>query len=30
VPDLVMFQWFLDAADYWFTYSDNSSVGSYC
>jgi hypothetical protein len=24
-----MFQWFLDAADYWFGYSDNSSVGSY-
>jgi hypothetical protein len=24
-----MFQWFLDAADYWFGYSDNSSAGSY-
>jgi hypothetical protein len=29
VPDPVMFQGFLDAADYWFGYSDNSSVGSY-
>jgi hypothetical protein len=29
VPDLVMFQWFLDAADYWFDYSDDSSTGSY-
>jgi hypothetical protein len=29
VPDSVMFQWFLDAADYWFGYSDNSSAGSY-
>jgi hypothetical protein len=29
VPDLVMFQRFLDAADYWFGYSDDSSVGSY-
>jgi hypothetical protein len=29
VPDPVMFQWFLDAADYWFGYSDNSSAGSY-
>jgi hypothetical protein len=29
VPDLVMFQRFHDAADYWFDYSDNSSVGSY-
>jgi hypothetical protein len=29
VPDLVMFQRFLDAADYWFGYSDNSSAGSY-
>jgi hypothetical protein len=29
VPDLVMFQRFLDAADYWFRYSDNSSAGSY-
>jgi hypothetical protein len=24
-----MFQRFLDAADYWFGYSDNSSTGSY-
>jgi hypothetical protein len=24
-----MFQWFLDAANYWFGYSDNSSAGSY-
>jgi hypothetical protein len=24
-----MFQWFLDATDYWFGYSDNSSAGSY-
>jgi hypothetical protein len=24
-----MFRWFLDATDYWFGYSDNSSVGSY-
>jgi hypothetical protein len=24
-----MFQRFLDAADYWFGYSDDSSVGSY-
>jgi hypothetical protein len=29
VPDPVMFQWFLDAAYYWFGYSDDSSVGSY-
>jgi hypothetical protein len=29
VPDLMMFQRFLDAADYWFGYSDDSSVGSY-
>jgi hypothetical protein len=29
VPDPVMFQWFLDAADFWFGYSDNSSTGSY-
>jgi hypothetical protein len=29
VPDLVMFQRFLDAADYCFGYSDNSSAGSY-
>jgi hypothetical protein len=29
VPDLVMFQQFLDAVDYWFGYSDNSSAGSY-
>jgi hypothetical protein len=25
----VMFQRFLDAADYWFGYSDDSSAGSY-
>jgi hypothetical protein len=24
-----MFRWFLDAADYWFGYSDDSSTGSY-
>jgi hypothetical protein len=29
VPDPVIFQWFLDVADYWFGYSDNSSAGSY-
>jgi hypothetical protein len=29
VPDLVMFQRFLDATDYWFGYCDDSSVGSY-
>jgi hypothetical protein len=29
VPDLVMFRRFLDATDYWFGYSDNSSIGSY-
>jgi hypothetical protein len=29
VPDPVMFQRFLDAADYWFGYSDDSSAGSY-
>jgi hypothetical protein len=29
VPDPVMFQRFLDAADYWFGYSDYSSAGSY-
>jgi hypothetical protein len=29
VPDPVVFQRFLDAADYWFGYSDNSSAGSY-
>jgi hypothetical protein len=29
VPDLVMFRRFLDAADYWFGYSEDSSVGSY-
>jgi hypothetical protein len=29
VPDPVMFQRFLDAADYWFGYSDTSSSGSY-
>jgi hypothetical protein len=29
VPDPVTFQGFLDTADYWFGYSDNSSAGSY-
>jgi hypothetical protein len=29
VPDPVMFQRFLDAADYWFGYSDDSSAKSY-
>jgi hypothetical protein len=29
VPDPVMFQRFLDAADYWFGYSNDSSAGSY-
>jgi hypothetical protein len=29
VPDPVMFQQFLDIADYWFGYSDDSSIGSY-
>jgi hypothetical protein len=29
VPDPVMFQRFLDVADYWFGYSDDSSAGSY-
>jgi hypothetical protein len=29
LPDPVMFQRFLDAVDYWFGYSDNSSAGSY-
>jgi hypothetical protein len=29
VPDLVMFRRFLDATDYWFGCSDNSSTGSY-
>jgi hypothetical protein len=29
VPDPLMFRWFLDATDYWFGYSDNSSAGSY-
>jgi hypothetical protein len=29
VPDPVMFQRFLDAADYWFGYSNDSSVGNY-
>jgi hypothetical protein len=24
-----MFRWFLDATNYWFGYSDNSSTGSY-
>jgi hypothetical protein len=29
VPDPVMFQRFLDATDYWFGYSEDSSAGSY-
>jgi hypothetical protein len=29
VPDPIMFRRFLDATDYWFGYSDDSSVGSY-
>jgi hypothetical protein len=29
VPNPVMFRRFLDATDYWFGYSDNSSAGSY-
>jgi hypothetical protein len=29
VSNLVMFRRFLDAADYWFGYSDDSSAGSY-
>jgi hypothetical protein len=29
VPDLVMFRWFLDAADYWFGYSDTSNTEDY-
>jgi hypothetical protein len=29
VPDPVKFRRFLDAADYWFSYSDDSSGGSY-
>jgi hypothetical protein len=29
VPDPVMFRRFLDATDYWFSCSDNSSTGSY-
>jgi hypothetical protein len=29
VPDPVMFQRFLDVADYWFGYSNNSSTRSY-
>jgi hypothetical protein len=29
VPDPVMFRRFLDATNYWFGYSDNSSAGSY-
>jgi hypothetical protein len=29
IPDPVMFQRFLDTADYWFGYSDDSSIGSY-
>jgi hypothetical protein len=28
IPDPVMFQGFLDAADYWFGCSDDSSIGS--
>jgi hypothetical protein len=29
VPDPVMFRRFLDATDYWFSFSDDSSTGSY-
>jgi hypothetical protein len=29
VSDPIMFQWFLDAADYWFGCSDDSSTRSY-
>jgi hypothetical protein len=29
VPDPVMFRRFLDATDYWFGYSDDSSAGNY-
>jgi hypothetical protein len=29
VPDPVMFQRFVDTANYWFGYSDDSSAGSY-
>jgi hypothetical protein len=29
VPDLEMFQRFLDVADYWFGYSDDSNTGRY-
>jgi hypothetical protein len=29
VPDPVMFRRFLDATDYWFGYSDDSSAGGY-
>jgi hypothetical protein len=29
MPDPVMFQRFLDVADYWFGYSDTSSAESY-
>jgi hypothetical protein len=29
VPDLVMFRRFLDATDYWFSYFEDSSAGSY-
>jgi hypothetical protein len=29
VPDPVMFRRFLDATDYWFGYSNDSSAGSY-
>jgi hypothetical protein len=29
VPDLAMFQCFLDVADYWFGYFDTSSIEDY-
>jgi hypothetical protein len=29
VPNPVMFRWFFDVADYWFGYSDTSSVEGY-
>jgi hypothetical protein len=29
MPDPVIFQRFLDAADYWFGYSNDSSIGNY-
>jgi hypothetical protein len=29
VPDPVMFRRFVDAADYWFGYSDTSSINDY-